>query len=64
MPQKPEDRLVSGYVVGDWYIDQTFDLKFGRECCSPDSLSFHYVDDELMMRLYHILYWCPKPALQ
>lgn len=44
----------------DWYIDYSIDLKIGRECCSRNSLSFHYVDEKLMRRLYHLVYSCPK----
>ncbi|CAM9302545.1 unnamed protein product [Pylaiella littoralis] len=44
----------------DWYIDYSIDLKIGRECCSRNSLSFHYVDERLMRRLYHLVYSCPK----
>ncbi|CAM9225967.1 unnamed protein product, partial [Pylaiella littoralis] len=58
MPQEPEDRLVSGVVVGDWYTGWSIDLKFGRECCSRDSLSFHLVDEQLMERLYRLFYSC------
>lgn len=60
MPQKPEDHRVSGIVVGGWYTDWSIDLKFGLECCSRDSLSFHLVDEELMERLYRLIYSCPK----
>ncbi len=44
----------------DWYVDYSIDLKVGRECCSRNSLSFHYVDEKLMRRLYHLVYSCPK----
>ncbi|CAN0045847.1 unnamed protein product [Ectocarpus sp. 4 AP-2014] len=44
----------------DWYVDYSIDLKIGRECCSRNSLSFHYVDENLMRRLYHLVYSCPK----
>lgn len=43
-----------------WYPDHAIDLKFGRECCSHDPISFHYVDEDLMSRLYHLVYACPK----
>lgn len=60
MPMRPEDRLVSGIVVGDWYNSMAIDLIFGLEGCSSDSLSFHYVDEDLMRRLYHLVYSCGK----
>ena len=60
IPKRPEDRNVSGIEVGDWYVSQAIDLKFDLECCSHESLSFHYVDSWLMVRLYHLVYSCPK----
>ncbi|CAM9231942.1 unnamed protein product [Ectocarpus fasciculatus] len=58
MPLDPADRLTSGIVVNDWYMDQEVDAKFGREGCSTDSLSFNDVDEQLMRRLYHLVYSC------
>eukprot|EP00903_Cladosiphon_okamuranus_P008045 g7759.t1 len=48
----------------DWYVEYSIDLKTGRECCSRNSLSFHYVDEELMRRLYHLVYSCPKAPVK
>lgn len=62
MPETPEDCLVSGCLVGGWYGIQAIELKFGLECCSQDSISFHYIDEQLMRRLYHIVYSCPEEA--
>ncbi|CAM9666863.1 unnamed protein product [Ectocarpus sp. 12 AP-2014] len=62
-PAKLENRRVSGCKVGAWYLIQAIDLKFGRECCSDDSISFHYVDEQLMRRLHDLLYLCPKDAV-
>ena len=47
-------------LLHGWYPDHAIDLKFGRECCSHDSISFHYVDEDLMRRLYHLVYVCPR----
>ncbi|CAM9450923.1 unnamed protein product [Ectocarpus sp. 4 AP-2014] len=58
MPIRPEDHLVSGIAVDGWYIGMAIDLVFGLEGCSSDSLSFHYVDEDLMRRLYHLVYSC------
>lgn len=44
----------------DWYLEYSMELKLGAECCSTDSLSFHYVNEKLMKRLYHLMYSCPK----
>ena len=60
IPKRPEDRNASGIEVGEWYASQSIELKFGIECCSHGSLSFHNVDSQLMMRLYHLVYSCPK----
>lgn len=60
IPERTEDRLVSGTYFEDWYIRQAIDLKLGLECCSKGSLSFHYVDAQLMRRLYSLVYSCPK----
>lgn len=43
-----------------WYVLHAIDPKYGRECCSHDSLSFHYIEEELMRSLYHFVYYCPK----
>lgn len=46
-----------------WYVLHAIDPKYGRECCSHDSLSFHYIDEELMRTLYHFVYYCPKDSV-
>lgn len=58
MPLDPADRLGSGIVLNGWYMDQEVDAKFGREGYSSDSLSFNDVDEQLMRRLYHLVYSC------
>jgi glycoprotein-N-acetylgalactosamine 3-beta-galactosyltransferase len=46
----------------DWYIKYTIDLKFGMDCCSEESLSFHYVKPDLMQKLYRFVYGlCSDP---
>ncbi|CAM9877774.1 unnamed protein product, partial [Choristocarpus tenellus] len=44
----------------DWYKEYSIGLKEGFECCSKDSLSFHYVGHALQRRLFHLVYSCPK----
>ena len=51
IPKEPEK---------EWYIKYSIDLKLGRECCSRNSISFHYIDENLMRRLFHLIYSCPK----
>ncbi|CAB1103146.1 unnamed protein product [Ectocarpus sp. CCAP 1310/34] len=60
MPKKPEGRLFPGCVVCAWYIIQGIDPKFGRECCSQESLSFHYVGEQVSRRLHDLIYARPK----
>lgn len=40
----------------DWYVTYSIDLKFGYECCSVDSATFHYVEPQLMKRLHALAY--------
>lgn len=61
-PQRPEDRVVSGIFVDDWYLVYAIDLKFGPEGCSSDSISFHYVDEHLMTRLHRLIFACRRPS--
>ncbi|CAM9742924.1 unnamed protein product [Chrysoparadoxa australica] len=43
----------------DWYRRFSFfSLKEGRDCCAPDSISFHYIDADMMPWLHHQLYTC------
>eukprot|EP00903_Cladosiphon_okamuranus_P006776 g6606.t1 len=58
LSDKVEDEALPG--LNDWYPHSAINLKFGRECCSHDSVSFHHVDADLMRRLYHLVYVCPK----
>lgn len=62
-PFTPENHLYyrTPPKVLDWYAKYTLDLKEGYECCSEDSLSFHYVKGDLMLRMYALVYrMCPK----
>lgn len=47
-----------------WYVLHAIDPKYGGECCSRDSLSFHYIDEELMRNLYHLVYSCPTNPVE
>ncbi|CAM9614175.1 unnamed protein product [Phaeothamnion confervicola] len=44
----------------DWYVDYSIGLKEGFDCCSPNSMSFHYVKAELMYRVFNLVYSCPR----
>jgi hypothetical protein len=44
----------------DWYAKYNPDLKVGLECCSANSVSFHYAKGEFMDRLYNYIYMCPS----
>eukprot|EP00752_Nemacystus_decipiens_P004621 g4218.t1 len=61
LSDKVEDESLR--ALQGWYPDQAIDLKFGFECCSHDSISFHYVDGDLMRRLHHLVHVCPKDGV-
>jgi glycoprotein-N-acetylgalactosamine 3-beta-galactosyltransferase len=42
----------------DWYAKYNPDLKVGYECCSEDSISFHYIPEKKMYEMYNYLYHC------
>jgi glycoprotein-N-acetylgalactosamine 3-beta-galactosyltransferase len=44
----------------DWYVKYNPELKTGLECCSVSSISFHYVNAELMKQLHAYTYNCPS----
>jgi len=44
----------------DWYAKYNPDLKLGYECCSTDSISFHYLKEQSLYELYSYVYHCKK----
>ena len=53
MPPKPPAK--------DWYeqYNEEWPVKLGKDCCAPDSVSFHYVKKPAMVRhLHSLLYHC------
>ena len=44
----------------DWYAKYNPDLKVGMECCSEDSISFHYIPEQKLYQLYNYLYHCEQ----
>lgn len=49
----------------DWYAKYSINIKEGPEHCSPKSVAFHYVKDEMMKRLYALAYGlCPEKYRQ
>lgn len=41
----------------DWYSDLSITpVKEGFDCCSKNSVAFHYIDPDLMRRMHAILY--------
>lgn len=44
----------------DWYKDYNPELKLGYECCSTESVSFHYVPADLLRKLYAQHYYCQQ----
>ena len=45
---------------GDWYPREDSTIKEGYECCSIDSISFHYCHADVMRQLYSYVYNCDK----
>mmetsp|Transcript_25138 Transcript_25138/g.25339 ORF Transcript_25138/g.25339 Transcript_25138/m.25339 type:complete len:691 (+) Transcript_25138:3-2075(+) len=44
----------------DWYANYNPELKVGYECCSSQSISFHYCAADTMRRLAAYVYHCDK----
>lgn len=47
----------------DWYADYNTEWppKLGKDCCAPDSVSFHYIKKPAMVRhMFALLYECGK----
>ncbi|KAL7470317.1 hypothetical protein ACHAXS_010541 [Conticribra weissflogii] len=60
---RPPERVVGEPVQGDrdWFenFNNQWGLMFGSECCAPDSVSFHYVPDNVMRHMHALLNSCP-----
>ncbi|KAJ1455133.1 hypothetical protein M885DRAFT_441469 [Pelagophyceae sp. CCMP2097] len=48
-----------GERSGDWYPKYSIDLKFGDECCSPESVAYHYIKPDLMRQMDAVVFKCP-----
>lgn len=44
----------------DWYHQYSIDLKPGFDCCSPQSIGYHFVPPALMVQMDALLYGCRK----
>lgn len=47
----------------DWYYDynKEWGILLGKDCCAPDSVSFHYIKKAAQVRhLFHYLHGCPR----
>jgi hypothetical protein len=45
----------------DWYAKYSINIKEGPEHCSPRSVAFHYIKDDMMERLFMLAYhMCPE----
>ena len=51
-------RIPKTNPMSDWYPKYNPFLKEGFDCCSPESVSFHYVPAELMYQLQSFVYHC------
>ena len=64
-PFAPGSHLTRTGTEKDWYTDynQEWGLKYGKDCCAPDSVSFHYIKKATMVRHLHgLLYECDGTA--
>lgn len=49
----------------DWYAKYSINIKEGPEHCSPKSIAFHYVKDQMMKRLFALAYGlCPEKYMK
>jgi glycoprotein-N-acetylgalactosamine 3-beta-galactosyltransferase len=46
----------------DWYVqyNREWGLLLGKDCCAPDSVSFHYIQPTVMRHLQALLYQCKR----
>lgn len=52
-------------VSKDWYAKYSINIKEGPEHCSPRSVAFHYVKDDMMKRLFALAYdKCPEEYMK
>lgn len=48
----------------DWYLLYNPELKYGYDCCSDRSISFHYVPHDLMRQFYSYVYQCKNKLVR
>lgn len=48
---------------GEWFYHYDQVVKNGFECCSQDSIAFHYISTDLMQMYVDFLFFCPKDAI-
>jgi glycoprotein-N-acetylgalactosamine 3-beta-galactosyltransferase len=49
----------------DWYAHYSIDIKQGPDHCAENSVAFHYIKDDMMYRLYAMLYdKCPPGTME
>jgi len=69
-PFAPGSHLTWAYPKqkgSDWYetYNEEWGLKLGKECCAPDSVSWHYMKKPAMVRhIYSLLYLCGKVDME
>ena len=65
-PQQTLDYRPGAWGKSDWFVKYTqpYDLHVGKQCCSPYSVSFHYLSKDAMLQLERLLHEeCRKPRL-
>ncbi|KAJ8600665.1 hypothetical protein CTAYLR_007429 [Chrysophaeum taylorii] len=48
----------------DWYVRYSIDLKQGPECCSTQSVAYHYIKPDLMRHMDALLFRCPRASIE
>lgn len=59
-PFTPGQHLTIKSGPSDWYSKYSIELKEGEDCCSPDSVAYHYVKPDLMRHMDALLHRCER----
>ena len=59
-PFQPGHHLTYRPTPNDWYVKYSVGLKFKEDCCSPETISYHYVKPDLALHMDAILHHCAQ----